>query len=101
MPRRDLNKLTDRKIRSLIKSGGPTAVSDGGGLTLAVSATGYAAWELRYRFGGKAKYITIGSFSEYPLERARKRRDELRELLDEGIDPARQKKEQQAFAKKN
>lgn len=56
---------------------------------------------LRYRFGGKRQEVSIGSFADISLERARKRRDDLRELLDEGIDPARQKKAQQAVAEQS
>jgi hypothetical protein len=65
LPARTLNKLTDRKIRSLCEAGRAIAVSDGGGLTLTVSATGYASWVLRYCSGGRAREISIGSLNKY------------------------------------
>ncbi|MDP6616956.1 MAG: integrase arm-type DNA-binding domain-containing protein, partial [Gammaproteobacteria bacterium] len=91
MPSRTINNLTDRKIRSLLKAGKKTAVSDGGGLTLTISTSGYAAWVLRYRFGGNAKEVTIGALDDFGLAAAREQRTRLRQMLAEGIDPARQK----------
>ncbi len=91
MPKRTINNLTDRKIKSLVKAGKATAVSDGGGLTLSISASGYAAWVLRYRFGGKPCEVTIGPLDHIGLAAARDERTRLRQLLDSGINPARQK----------
>ena len=91
MPRRTINNLTDRKIKSLVKAGKPAAVSDGDGLTLTISATGYAAWVMRYRFGGKRHEVAIGSLDHFGLADARDQRTRLRQLLANGINPARQK----------
>ena len=91
MASRSLNKLTDQKIRSLVKAGDKTAVSDGRGLTLTISASGYAAWVLRYRFNGQQKEVTIGRLDDFSLTVAREQRTKLRQMLAEGIDPARQK----------
>lgn len=88
MPVKTTDRLTAKAIAALCKRPG-TARSDGGGLTLTVSPGGYAAWVLRYRFGGKAKELTIGPVSEWSLEKARGERRRLRELLEAGRDPAR------------
>lgn len=97
MPRREQNKLTDRKIKSLIRAGGPAKAADGSGLTLTISPTGYAAWVLRYRFGGKEREITIGGYQDYSLKQARDRRDEIRQQIAQGVDPARYKQAQKAI----
>jgi integrase len=91
MPRRTINNLTDRKIQSLVRAGKQTAVSDGDGLTLTISSSGYAAWVLRYRFGGKQFEVTIGALDHFGLAAARDQRTRRRKLLAEGINPARQK----------
>jgi integrase len=91
MPKHSINKLTDRKIKSLVSAGRKTAVSDGDGLTLTISSTGFAAWVLRYRIGGKPKEVTIGSLSDYPLAKAREQRTQLRQAIADGGNPAMQK----------
>ena len=91
MPARTLNNLIDRKIKSLVRAGKKTAVSDGDGLTLTISGTGYAAWVLRYRYGGRQREVTIGSLTDFSLASARAQRTRLRKLLANGTDPARQK----------
>jgi integrase len=96
MSGRQLNKLTNRKIQSLLKAGKKTAVSDGGGLTFTISASGYAAWVMRYRFGGKAKEVTIGGLDDFSLAFAREQRAKFRQMIAEGIDPARQKVSEKA-----
>jgi integrase len=91
MSKHSINRLTDRKIKSLVKAGNPIAISDGDGLTLTISASGYAAWVMRYRFGGKQCEITIGRLCNFGLAAAREQRIKLRQLLSDGIDPKREK----------
>lgn len=69
---RVINKLTDKTLQSLLKNG-PTAISDGGGLTFTVSKAGYAAWVFRYRLGGKQKELSLGSYHALTLQEARVR----------------------------
>ncbi|WP_426113693.1 tyrosine-type recombinase/integrase [Massilia sp. PWRC2] len=77
---------------------GPAAAgdkhADGGGLYLLVkqsikSVSKY--WRLDYRFDGKRKTLALGVYPTVSLAKARKRREDARELLDEGIDPAEAK----------
>ena len=99
MPDKRLNKLTDRKVRSLVAAGQAVKIADGGGLTFTISQAGYAAWQFRYSFGGQRREVHIGSFAEYSLARARAERDRLRSILtdsDNPQDPARVKKAQKA-----
>lgn len=97
MPRHKRNSLTDLEISRLIAAGGPTAVTDGAGLTLTISAGGYAAWVLRYRLDGKRREYTIGPQADYPLERARKVAEELRARVTGGEDISTTRRQQKVL----
>ena len=86
-----MGKLTDVQIRNLIKAGKPTAKADGDGLTFTFSAKGTAAWVLRYRFGGKARELTIGRYPDITLAKARELAAEARVHIQQGRDVAREK----------
>ncbi|VUC82166.1 putative P4-type integrase [Salmonella sp. NCTC 11881] len=56
------------------------------------SLTGLASidskyWQSGYRFNGKQKVFSIGVYPAVSLADARQRRDEVKRLLDQGIDP--------------
>ena len=96
MPRQERNRLTATKVRNIVRAGDPLAVSDGGGLTLTISRSGYAAWVLRYRIGGRRKEIAIGPLADYPLAEARDLAETLRRRVSEGEDVAATKRQQKA-----
>ena len=96
MPTHTRHNLSAAKIKSLLSKGTPTSVSDGAGLTFTISKTGYAAWVLRFTFQGKRDEVTIGSFDDYPLAKARDAAEQLRRKIAEGTDPAREKKAMKA-----
>ena len=66
------------------------------GLALRVRADGSRTWAFYYRFAGKLRRLTIGAASNDPsgwtLVRARTKARELRVALDNGHDPAAEKK---------
>ena len=84
--------LTDKAIRALKPSEKPRKASDSLGLYLLVQPNGSRLWRLKYRFAGKEKLAAIGAYPEIGLAEARKRREELRRLLSNGIDPAAHRK---------
>ena len=86
-----MGKLKDVEIRNWIKAGEPVAKSDGDGLTFTLSAKGTAAWVLRYRFGGKARELTIGRYPDISLSKARELATEARVQIQQGRDVAREK----------
>ncbi|MEQ5837460.1 integrase arm-type DNA-binding domain-containing protein [Marinobacter sp. NFXS9] len=89
---RQLNKLTDRAIRSATADGQQRRkLADGGGLTLVVKPTS-KVWWLRYRLAGKEKTLSLGSYPEVSLKQARAARDDARALLEEGKDPVTYRK---------
>lgn len=91
--------LTDTFVRQVKHTGRPVGDkhSDGQGLYLHVTATG-KYWRLAYRFAGKQKTLAFGVYPALSLAKARKRRDEARELLAEGTDPGDAKKAARADA---
>jgi integrase len=92
--------LTDIKIRNAKPDAKPRKLFDGDGLYLLVSPTKKPgrgkAWRLKYFFDGKEKLLSLGSYPEVSLVEARSRRDQARQLIAKGIDPAREKQRQKA-----
>ena len=70
--------------------------SDGGGLFLHVKAAG-KYWRMAYRFGGKQKTLALGVYPAVTLAQARKRRDDSKALLAQGVDPGVMKQTQKAI----
>lgn len=68
---------------------------DGGGLYLLVLPNGARYWRLKYRYAGKEKLLALGVYSDVSLADARDKRDTARKLLDRGVDPATEKREQE------
>lgn len=66
---------------------------DGGGLHLVINPNGSKLWRLKYRHLGKEKLISFGPYPDVSLVKARKAREEARELIAEGLDPAEQRRE--------
>jgi Integrase len=90
--------LTDVSIKNAKAIGKQAKLFDGEGLYLLVTPAGGRWWRLKYRFGGKEKLLSLGVYPEVGLKEARRRRDEARELVAQGIDPSEQKKEAKAAA---
>jgi integrase len=80
--------LSDTFIRQ-IKPSKPSGDKhyDGGGLYLFVKGGG-RYWRLDYRYLNKRKTMSLGTYPEVSLAKARKRRDDARVLLADDIDPA-------------
>lgn len=57
--------------------------------------TGRKSWYLAYRFEGKQKSYSIGTYPEISLVDAREKKEDVRRLLKKGIDPNAVKKVQQ------
>lgn len=83
--------LTDSQCRSLaIPESGTAQLSDGGGLTLQAGRGG-KYWRLRYYHPqtGKREEMRLGVYPALGLRAARERREEVRRLLEQGINPKR------------
>jgi integrase len=92
-PMPPINKLKP-KTCELSKSNGKTQkLPDGGGLYLEITPSGdNKYWRLKYRFAGKEKRLALGVFPFVGLAEARKKRDESKKMLADGIDPSLEKK---------
>lgn len=86
--------LTDTFVRQVKHQGAEIGerYADGGGLYLRVKAAG-KYWRMDYRFAGKPKVLSFGVYPAVSLAKARKRRDQAKELLADGKDPGEVKRE--------
>jgi hypothetical protein len=74
--------LTDTQIKALKPAGSSTKHSDGGGLHLLVSPQGSKLWRQAYRFNGKQKTLSLGSYPVVSLADARQNpREAAKKLL--------------------
>ena len=88
--------LTDSKIKRLkppTDTKKPDKYSDSNGLQLHVFPNGRMTWIYAYRFNGKQKNITLGSYEFMSLAQARVSHLRARQLLANGVDPSEHKKE--------
>lgn len=69
--------------------------TDGGGMYLLVKAAG-KYWRMDYRFANKRKTLSLGTYPEVSLVKARAKREKAREQLADGIDPSSAKREEKA-----
>ncbi|OTA16991.1 integrase [Xenorhabdus beddingii] len=91
-------KLTARQVETVKPQDKDFKLSDGGGLYLLVKTTGSKYWRLKYRIAGKEKLLAIGTFPLIALAEARRKRDEAKKLIAEGIDPNQDKKQKKLAA---
>lgn len=84
--------LTSTAIRNAKPKAKPVKLFDGGGLYLEISPSGGKWWRLKYRYGGKEKRISLGTYPDVSLKEARQRKDECRKLLANGVDPSENRK---------
>jgi len=92
MPKRTV-PLTDIQVRNIKPQQKEIKLFDGGGLFLLVTPAGGKLWRLKYRFDGKEKKLSFGAYPEISLLAARKKRDEARAQLAQGIEPGKSTKE--------
>lgn len=88
--------LTDTAVRNAKPATKPAKLFDERGLFLIVTPGGGKWWRFRYKFGGKEKLLSVGTYPDIGLKDARERRDAARKLLAEGVDPAENRKAQKS-----
>ncbi len=84
--------LTDTAVRNAKPGAKPAKLSDERGLFLIVTPEGGKWWRFRYSFGGKEKLLSLGTYPDVSLAKARQKRDHARELLADGTDPIQHRK---------
>ena len=80
--------LTDTEVKKAKPQAKPFKLFDERGLFLLVAPAGGKWWRFKYRFDGKEKLLSIGTYPDVSLKNARLRRHEMRTLIAEGIDPS-------------
>jgi integrase len=80
--------ITDTAIRRAKSREKPYKLFDSGGLFLLVTPNGGKWWRFKYRFAGKEKLLSLGTYPDISLRAARDRRDLERKKLLDRIDPA-------------
>ncbi len=86
-----MDELSDTKIRNAKSADKEYTLADGQGLSVRVQTNGTKIWLYRYRFGGKRKNMSFGTFPGVGLKTARKKRNDAEKLLDQGQDPAEER----------
>lgn len=84
--------LTDAAIRRARPGAGTTRLYDGRGLYLEITTSGGKWWRFKYRFGGKEKLLSMGTYPDTSLKNAREKRKAARELLATEVDPGEARK---------
>ncbi len=84
--------LSDVSIRSAKPKAKDYKLADGTGLYLLVKVTGAKYWRFNYRFEGKQKTLSLGTYPDVSLKDAREQHAVARGLLQKEIDPSAYKK---------
>ena len=85
--------LTDLEIRRSKPREKSYTLNDGNGLSLLIEPNGSRGWRFRYRFDGKPKMISLGTYPDVSLNDARLKRDDARKQVAGGINPSDVRKE--------
>src|SRR5271157_5816897 len=88
--------LSDTVIRKARAKHTVYRLTDGGGLYLQITPAGGKLWRWSYRYEGRAKLMTFGSYPDVPLSLARERHTEARKVLASGVDPMAERKAEKA-----
>lgn len=91
--------LSDLAIRNAKAREKAYKLGDGRGLYLLVEPNGSKLWRLKYRFAQRDRKLSLGAYPEVPLGLARERQLEARRLIDRGVDPLEQKKQDKRAAR--
>jgi integrase len=87
-----LTLLNDAKVRAAKPRPKPYKLTDSHRLYLLVTPSGGKLWRWNYAYDGKQKSMALGIYPMVGLVEARAKRNQARSLLDEGRDPAIEKK---------
>lgn len=84
--------LTDTKARNAKPKDKQYKLFDSDGLFLLVVPSGGKWWRFKYRFDGKERLLSLGTYPEVSLAQARGRREASRKQVADGIDPSQARK---------
>ena len=84
--------LTDTRIKTAKPQAKLYKLTDERGLHLSVYPNGSKLWQMRYRIEGKERTASLGKYPEVSLAEAREKRDQMRKLVANDIDPVQSQK---------
>jgi len=79
----------------------PYRLNDGGGLVLLINPDNSKYWRFNYTFQTKRKTISLGTYPDIGLKRARKDADDCRTQLSDGINPSQIRKDHKQAVQKS
>jgi hypothetical protein len=77
--------LTEAAIRAAKRRDKPYKLFDERGLYLLIDPKYSPGWRFKYYFEGREKLLSLGTYPDVTLRRARERRDEVRKLISDGV----------------
>lgn len=86
--------LTDTAVRNAKPTSKAVKMYDEAGLYLQVTPSGGKWWRFKYRYLGKEKLLSLGTYPDVSLKAARAKRDDARKLLSNGSNPSAVKQTQ-------
>jgi integrase len=100
-----MGELTEKTVRAALKkalaNGRMQRLADGGWLTMLVTRDGVGRWQQGYRYGGKQRSVSHGTYPLISIAEARRRAEAARALLHDGIDPVENRRAQKAAQRVN
>ena len=88
--------LTNTQCQNAQPKAKPYKLTDGEGLHLLVNPNNSKYWRLAYRFDGKQKTLSLGTYPKVTIRQARALRGEAKGLLRLGGDPSLAKRQKKA-----
>lgn len=90
--------FTTKVVENLKPTSQRQEIADPGltGLYLVIQPSGAKSWAVRYRYAGKPKKLTLGKWPIMGVAKARAAASEALEAIENGQDPAAEKKQQKA-----
>ncbi len=79
--------LSDAQCRTARQKPKKYKIADSEGLYLEVMPNGSKYWRLKYRYLGKEKRVALGVYPSVSLLKARQEKKQIREILQNGVDP--------------
>lgn len=86
--------LNDIQCRNAKPQAKPYKLTDSKGLYLEVKPNGVKAWRYRFKLADKESVFAVGEYPAIPLVDARKKREEARDLVKRGINPAHNRQQE-------
>ena len=83
-------QLTEAIVKTARPKDKRYTLFDIGGLYIEIAPNGGKWWRLRYRFNGKSKTMSLGTYPEVSLREARTKRDALKTMVAEGKSPTQE-----------